>query len=108
VRIVNSELTNGALDRRIALRKPKRPICVPRNSSSVDGLTERHLHAPPEKGCIRTNAEYLDRGAEFHRLAEATSEPTLKKRYADLAECYRLLAAERIRLIKEGKITGDE
>jgi len=53
-------------------------------------------------------AEYLDRGAEFHRLAEATSEPTLKRRYAELAECYRLLAADRQRLIKEGKITPEQ
>ena len=55
-----------------------------------------------------TDAEYLDRGAEFYRLAQHTSEPTLKKRYADLAECYRLLVAERQRLIKEGKLAGDE
>jgi hypothetical protein len=54
-----------------------------------------------------TDAEYLDRGAEFYRLAQHTSEPTLKKRYADLAECYRLLVAERQRLIKEGKLAEE-
>jgi len=57
---------------------------------------------------MRTNAEYLDRGAEFHRLARNTSEPTLKKRYAELADSYYLLVADRQRLITEGKLAADE
>ena len=46
-----------------------------------------------------TDAEYLDRGAEFYRLAQHTSEPTLKKRYADLAASYQIMAEERSRMI---------
>jgi hypothetical protein len=44
---------------------------------------------------VRTVAEYLERAAEFEALAAATSIDTLKKRYFDIAACYRLLAKER-------------
>ena len=53
---------------------------------------------------MRSVAEYLERAAEFEQLARAASEPTLRKRYADVAECYRLLASERQRLIATGAI----
>jgi hypothetical protein len=53
---------------------------------------------------MRTVAEYLEKATEFDQLARATSEPALKKRYADVAECYRLLASERERLIGTGTI----
>jgi hypothetical protein len=53
---------------------------------------------------VRGVAEYLEKAAEFDALAKEASEPGLKKRYADVAECYRLLAGERQRLIKTGAI----
>jgi hypothetical protein len=56
---------------------------------------------------MRSVAEYLARAAEFDDLARSTSEPSLQKRYTDMAECYRLLAEERQRLITEGTIESD-
>jgi hypothetical protein len=56
---------------------------------------------------MRTVAEYLDKAAEFDALARAESHPSLKKRYADLAECYRMLAAERQRLIGDKTLQSD-
>lgn len=56
---------------------------------------------------MRSVAEYLAKAAEFDELARSTSEPSLQKRYADLAECYRLLADERQRLIRAGAIASE-
>ena len=56
---------------------------------------------------MRSVAEYLAKAAEFDELARSTSEPSLQKRYADLAECYRLLADERQRLITTGAIASE-
>ena len=56
---------------------------------------------------MRSVAEYIDRAVEFDRLAADTADPTLKKRYADLAACYRLLAQDRERLIAEGSLAAD-
>ena len=56
---------------------------------------------------MRSVAEYLARAAAFDELARSTSEPSLQKRYADIAECYRLLAEERRRLITEGTIESE-
>jgi len=44
---------------------------------------------------------------EFDGLARTAPTPNLKKRYADLAECFRLLAQERERLVVEGVIPMD-
>jgi hypothetical protein len=52
-----------------------------------------------DKG-MRIVAEYLEKAAEFDELARSTSEPALKKRYADVAESFRLLASVRRRLIE--------
>ncbi len=57
---------------------------------------------------MRTVAEYLARAAEFDELANTAPHPDLKKRYADMAECYRLLAKERKRLAAEGIIPLDQ
>ena len=54
---------------------------------------------------MRSVTDYMLKASEFDGLAAATTEATLKKRYADLAECYRLLASERQRLIIEGKLS---
>ena len=51
---------------------------------------------------MRSVGEYLAVAAEFDDMANATSLPALHKRYSDLAECYRLLAYERQRLIDGG------
>jgi hypothetical protein len=45
-------------------------------------------------------AEYLEKAAEFDELARSAAEPALKKRYADVAESYRLLAIVWQRLIE--------
>jgi hypothetical protein len=56
---------------------------------------------------VRSVAEYLQKAAEFEALAaEAAIEP-LKKRYGDIAACYRLLAKEREWLISAGTIEGE-
>ena len=57
---------------------------------------------------MRTVAEYLERAAEFEAQAAATSIDTLKKRYLDIAACYRLLAREREWLISAAAIEGSE
>jgi hypothetical protein len=57
---------------------------------------------------MRSVAEYMHKAAEFDGLAARACEPALKRRYADLAECYRLLADERKRLIDEGTIPSDK
>lgn len=56
---------------------------------------------------MRSVAQYLERSAEFDRLAKGVSDPVLKKRYADIAECYRLLANDLQRLIATGTIDTD-
>jgi hypothetical protein len=56
---------------------------------------------------MRSVAEYMDKAAEFDRLAADATDPTLKKRYADLASCFRLLAQDRARLIAEGALVDD-
>jgi hypothetical protein len=56
---------------------------------------------------MRSVAEYLAKAEEFGGLALKTSNAALKKRYADLAECYRMLARERENLINDGVIDSD-
>ena len=57
---------------------------------------------------MRSVAEYLTRAAEFDELARSANEQALQKRYTDIAECYRLLARERQRLIETGAIKSDQ
>ena len=56
---------------------------------------------------MRTVAEYLVKATEFEAEAAKAINDSLRKRYADLAECYRLLANERKRLIEEGAMQPD-
>jgi len=56
---------------------------------------------------MRSIAEFETRAAEYDRLASETSANTLRRRYVDLAECYRLLATERRRMIGAGEIEPD-
>jgi hypothetical protein len=56
---------------------------------------------------MRSVAEYLGKAAEFDELARSTSERALSKRYSDVAECYRLLASERQRLIGTGALKSE-
>jgi hypothetical protein len=58
------------------------------------------FHALP----MRAVAEYRAKADEFEALAQETITPALKRRYSDMAECYRLLAEERERLIKSGEL----
>ena len=57
---------------------------------------------------MRSVAEYLEKAAEFDELARSTSEPVIKKRYADVAESYRLLAIVRQRLIETGALKPEQ
>jgi hypothetical protein len=56
---------------------------------------------------VRSVAEYLQRAAEFEALAASTTVDALRKRYDDIAACYRLLAKEREWLIGTGAIEDD-
>ena len=53
---------------------------------------------------MRTVTEYLLKAVEFDDLATLAPEDALKKRYADLAECYRLLAEERKQFMASGTV----
>ena len=56
---------------------------------------------------MRTIREYLAKADEFEQLARSAPVADLRKRYADMAESYRLMARERKRLIAEGIIMPD-
>jgi hypothetical protein len=57
---------------------------------------------------VRSVAEYLERAAEFEQMAASTSVDVLRKRYSDIAACYRLLAKEREWLISTGAIQSEQ
>jgi hypothetical protein len=57
---------------------------------------------------MRSVAEYLERAAEFEALAATATVDLLRKRYGDIAACYRLLAKEREWLIGTGAIEGEQ
>ena len=56
---------------------------------------------------MRSVAEYLTKASEFENLAAAATVDVLRKRYDDIAACYRLLAKEREWLIGTGAIEGE-
>jgi hypothetical protein len=56
---------------------------------------------------MRTVAEYVAKVAEFNARAERTSDPALKKRYADLAASYQIMAEERSRMIGSRDESGN-
>ena len=58
-------------------------------------------------GLVRSVEEYLSKADEFDALAAAEKDDRLKRRYADVAECFRLLAKERARLIGAGDLAPD-
>jgi hypothetical protein len=53
---------------------------------------------------MRSAVEYLERAAEFDRLAKSSNDPDLQTQLAAVAESFRLIARERQRLIKAGLI----
>ncbi len=57
---------------------------------------------------MRTVAEYLSKAAEFDAMADTARAPELRKRYADMAASYRILATERARLVAEGLLQSDD
>jgi hypothetical protein len=59
------------------------------------------------EGSVRSVTEYLQKAVEFEALAAEASIEPLKKRYDDIAACYRLLAKEREWLISTGAIEGE-
>ena len=54
---------------------------------------------------MRSVAEYLQRAAEFEALAAEASIEPLRKRYEDIAACYRLLAKDRDWLSAQAPLT---
>jgi hypothetical protein len=52
---------------------------------------------------MRTVAEYVAKATEFDDLAAITPDPALRKRYADLADGYRVLAKNGERIIAADK-----
>lgn len=56
---------------------------------------------------MRSVADYLERAAEFEALAAKTDVEVLRKRYGDIAACYRLLAKEREWLIGTGAVESE-
>ena len=56
---------------------------------------------------MRSVADYLEKAAEFEALAAAADIDVLKKRYGDIAACYRLLAKDREWLIGTGTIPSE-
>jgi hypothetical protein len=46
-------------------------------------------------GHLKTAAEYMAQAFKFERMANTAPHPVFKKRYAALADCYRMLATER-------------
>jgi hypothetical protein len=57
---------------------------------------------------LRSVAEYLERATEFEGMAALTGVDVLKKRYADIAACYRLLAKDREWLLGTGAIASEQ
>jgi len=51
---------------------------------------------------MRNVSEYVAKAAEFDELAKGAPTPDLRRRFADMAECYRLLARERKRMVADG------
>src|SRR5947209_19357233 len=71
--------------------------------------SKTRLHSDAESGCaragtpkVRTVTEYLLKAVEFDGLAETAPDPLFKRRYTDLADCYRLLAGDRKQLLTPG------
>ena len=44
---------------------------------------------------MRRATEYMQKAAEFERMARATRDPILQARFSNIAGSYRLLASER-------------
>ena len=55
---------------------------------------------------MREVSEFIAKAEEFDARAAEAPDAALKRRYADLAACYRLLAAEREQLIAAGAISS--
>jgi hypothetical protein len=52
---------------------------------------------------MRTVAEYVAKAAEYLSRAQREREPAARKRLLDMAESYRVMAAERQRMIDAGE-----
>jgi len=56
---------------------------------------------------VRTVAEYVAKVAEYRTRAERAPNPGLKRRYADMAASYQVMADERLRMIAAGEKPDD-
>jgi hypothetical protein len=82
----------------------------PRQAALPGGFLFSYRCHAAQRGArvMRSVTEYLLKALELDGMAAETTDAALKTRYVDLAACYRLLAAERQRLIIEGTIPRDE
>jgi hypothetical protein len=55
---------------------------------------------------MRMVAVYLAKETEFDARAHRSDEPSLRQRFMDMADSYRLLAQERRRHIEDKKLDG--
>jgi hypothetical protein len=53
---------------------------------------------------MKMAAVYAAKAAEFDDLARRFDEPSVKKRYVDMADAYRLLAEDRKRHVDDKKL----
>jgi hypothetical protein len=53
---------------------------------------------------MRTVEQYLEKAVVFDAFAATSSNEFMKKRFTDIAACYRLLARDRERLVAMGAI----
>lgn len=63
-------------------------LVPPRGSPPIFRTEAIHEH----KSKVRSVAQYWERAAEFEALAVTASVDGLRKRFSDIAACYRLLA----------------
>jgi hypothetical protein len=68
----------------------------------------RSVELPISKRSSRGEVPYDERRTNFEALAATATVDVLKKRYGDIAACYRLLAKEREWLIGTGAIEGEQ
>ncbi|MBT1516949.1 hypothetical protein KIP88_41905 [Bradyrhizobium sp. SRL28] len=78
-------------------------LVPPRGSPPTFRTETIHEH----KSKVRSVAQYWERAAEFDALAVTATVEGLRKRYSDIAACYRLLAKEREWLVGRGAIEGE-
>jgi hypothetical protein len=57
---------------------------------------------------MRTVEQYLEKTVDFDAFSATSSNEIMRKRFADIAACYRLLARDRERLVAMGAIPQEQ